>query len=307
MQHTITRAVQCKGIGLHSGVQVTMTLHPAGADRGIVFLRSDVKSGNRHVPARWDQVVDTQLCTVVANQDGVSVGTIEHLMAALRGCNVDNCIVELDGPEVPVMDGSSAAFVEMIENTGIAPNGAPRMVVRVLKDVTVTDGNKSVTLSPADEFVYGGEIDFAHKSIGTQRFETSLFNGNFAHELADCRTFGFLHEVEYMRARGLARGGSLDNAVVLNEDGVMNEDGLRRGDEFIRHKLLDAVGDIYLAGRPVLGAYYGERAGHALNNAVLHALFADESAYEIVPLSAHYPAPQIFPAAIQDSAAALPC
>ncbi|NCC21123.1 MAG: UDP-3-O-acyl-N-acetylglucosamine deacetylase [Alphaproteobacteria bacterium] len=282
MQHTLKDTASLSGIGLHSGASVEMHIHPAEEDTGIVFFRSDVKNGGRIVAARWNRVVDTRLCTVVGNEYGVSVGTIEHLMAALRGCGVDNAVVELNGPEVPVMDGSSVAFVEAIRAAGLARQAEPRRVIRVLKEISVEDGNRKVTLSPSDEFAFSGEIDFTHPSVGRQSFGTTLVNGNFVHDLADCRTFGFLHEVEYMRSQGLARGGSLENAIVLDEKGVMNPDGLRRPDEFIRHKLLDAVGDLYLAGAPILGAYHGIRAGHAVNNAVLHRLFADLDAFEIV-------------------------
>lgn len=286
MQQTLKKAVQINGVGLHTGEMIHLEISPADADCGIIFVRTDVKGKNNHIPALWNYVVDTQLCTVIGNEDDVRVGTIEHLMAALRGCGVDNAVIELDGPEVPVMDGSAMPFVKMIEEAGLMTLAAPRRAIRVLKEITVEHEGKQVTLKPAEGSVFAGEIDFEHPEIGRQRFETQLLNGNFKHDIAEARTFGFLHEVEWMRSKGLARGGSLDNAIVLNQDGVMNPEGLRYGNEFIRHKLLDAIGDLYLAGGPMLGAYDGSKAGHAINNAILRKLFSTEGAWEMVDLYA---------------------
>lgn len=261
-----------------------MTIRPAAEDTGIVFVRTDLKAGENRIPARWDHVVDTRLCTVIANAHGARVGTIEHVMSALRGCGIDNAEIEIDGIEVPVVDGSAAPFVVLIDEVGTVQQAAPRRAIRILKEVTLEEGGKLVRLSPSEHSVFGGEISFDHGAIGTQRYETTLMNGNFRHEIAQARTFGFLHEVEYMRSQGLALGGSLDNAIVLNQEGVMNEGGLRFADEFIRHKLLDAIGDLYLAGGPILGAYEGNKAGHAVNNQILRKLFATEGAWEIVDL-----------------------
>ncbi len=291
MQRTLETTVHISGTGLHSGKPVKMTLRPASARSGIVFVRTDMAGKDSRIPALWDYVVDTRLCTVIGNEAGATVGTVEHLMAALRGCCIDNVTVELDGPEVPVMDGSAMPFVRLIEEAGIRDQNAPRRAIRVLQEVTVTEGDKSASLTPSHEFAFGGEIDFDHPHIGRQRYETKLVNGNFAHDIADSRTFGFLHEVEYLRKNGLALGGSLENAIVLDRDAVMNPEGLRRGDEFIRHKLLDAIGDLYLAGAPVLGAYEGFKAGHALNNALLRKLFATKGAWEIVDLPGAADAP----------------
>lgn len=281
-QNTLSQTITVSGIGLHSGAAVSMVINPAPADYGIVFVRSDVRDVNPVIPARWDHVVDTKLCTVIGNADGVRVGTIEHLMAALRGCGIDNAEIILDGPEVPVMDGSSMPFVELIEQAGVEPQAALRSSIRVKKTVSVTQDGKTVSLSPGDESVFQGEIDFNHPQIGRQAYETKLMNGNFKHEIAEARTFGFLSEVEMMRAHGLARGGSLENAVVVNEQGVMNPEGLRFADEFVRHKILDAIGDLYLAGAPILGVYKGDKGGHALNNALLRALFSDPRNFEHV-------------------------
>lgn len=279
MQHTIKSRISVTDIGLHSGQDITMTMHPAEAGHGIVFTRIDVTDKNNVIPALWQNVVDTQLCTVIGNDDGVSVGTVEHLMAALRGCGVDNILIEINGGEVPVMDGSSEPFVDMIDEVGLEQQSLPRRAIKVLKEVRVEIDGKWASLKPSTGSVFGGEISFDHPEIGTQTMEVQLINGNFRHDIANSRTFGFLHEVEYMRSNGLALGGSLDNAIVLDKQSVMNEDGLRHDDEFIRHKLLDAIGDLYLAGGQIIGAYNSEKPGHALNNELLKALFADSDAW----------------------------
>lgn len=285
MQKTFNKEISCNGIGLHSGAMVTLTLRPAPADHGIVFVRTDVSGKDNVVPALYDRVTDTRLCTVIANDAGVSVGTIEHLMSALRGCGVDNAILELDGPEVPLMDGSSIAFVEMIDAVGIRSQPQPRRAIQVLREVVVEDETgKTARLTPSNEFIFGGEIEFSHPSIGRQSFKTKLVNGNFRHDIATARTFGFAREVEFLRQNGLIKGGSLDNAIVLSDTSIMNAEGLRFTDEFIRHKLLDAIGDLYLAGGPILGAYDSVKAGHALNNALLRKLFATEGAWAKVDL-----------------------
>lgn len=284
MQRTLKQDISFEGTGLHSGRHVRVTMRPAASDHGIIFRRIDADDTHNVIPALWHHVVDTRLCTMIGNQAGLTVGTIEHLMAALRGCGVDNVVIDIDGPEVPVMDGSSAPFVEMIEETGTQAQSAPRRAIRVLKEISVEQDGKSVSLSPSVIPVYAGQIHYDHPDIGTQRYELRLVNGNFKHDVSDCRTFGFLNEVEAMRAAGLALGGSLENAVVLDDDRVLNPEGLRCTDEFIRHKILDAVGDLYLAGGHLLAAYEGDRGGHALNNALLHKLFEDRSAWEKVDL-----------------------
>ena len=279
MQHTLKTDIRINGVGLHSGLPVTLTIKPAPADHGIVFVRTDVRAAHADIPALWNYVVDTRLCTVIGNAHGANVGTIEHLMAALRGCHIDNALVELDGPEVPVMDGSSAPFVVALDEAGMQIQAAPRRAIRVLKEIIVEENGKRVCLSPGVGSSFSGQIEFNHPAIGKQFFTTCLVNGNFRHELAQARTFGFAEEVAALRASGLALGGSLENAIVLDRDYVMNAGGLRFADEFIRHKLLDAVGDLYLAGGPIIGAYEGFRAGHAMNNAVLRQLFATPDAW----------------------------
>ncbi|WP_348771400.1 UDP-3-O-acyl-N-acetylglucosamine deacetylase [Azospirillum sp. SYSU D00513] len=277
-QRTLRKAAGCSGVGLHSGNPVTMTVAPAEANSGISFIRTDRPRAGR-IPARWDRVVDTRLCTVLAGDEGTTVGTVEHLMAALAGCGIDNAVIMLDGPEVPIMDGSSQGFVELIERAGTVAQAAPRRAIRVLKPVTVTEGAKSVSLFPDEVTSYGVEIDFDSAAIARQARTLVLDGSAFRDEVSRARTFGFLHEVEAMRKAGLARGGSLDNAIVISGDTVMNEGGLRYGDEFVRHKILDAVGDLYLAGAPLIGRFHGVRPGHAMNNRLLHALFAQADAW----------------------------
>ncbi len=284
MQHTLQTSITLSGVGLHSGTDVTMILKPAQAGHGIIFKRVDLEEGQNIIPACWDHVVDTQLCTVIENEHGARVGTIEHLMAALRGLGIDNLLIEIDGPEVPIMDGSSITFVEEMEKAGLFKQSAPRRAIKILEEISVRDGDKEVRLSPSVVPVYSGEIFYAHPEIGEQYFEISLLGANFQHDIADCRTFGFLKDVKAMRAAGLAQGGSLDNAIVLDDDQVLNPDGLRCTDEFIRHKILDAVGDLALADGVILGKYYGARAGHEMNNKLLHALYANPSSWTYVDL-----------------------
>ncbi|MBP7336780.1 UDP-3-O-acyl-N-acetylglucosamine deacetylase [Niveispirillum sp.] len=279
-QQTLKSTINCAGIGLHSGRRVRMTLRPAPVDHGITFIRTDVPADRAAIPARWDLVSDTRLCTLLKNQQGTTIGTIEHLMAALRGLNIDNVVVEVDAPELPIMDGSSAPFVFLIECAGIQQQEQPRRVIRVLKDVRVQDGDKIVSLSPSPVSSFRAEIVYENTAlIRRQEGFLRLTDGAFKAEVADCRTFGFAHEVEAMRKAGLGQGGSLDNAVVIEGDRVLNPGGLRHTDEFIRHKILDAVGDLYLAGGPILGHYQGLRPGHAMNNGILRAMFADATAW----------------------------
>ncbi len=286
MQQTLSNKTTMRGIGLHSGVEITMNLIPAPVNHGIVFARTDLKTGDNLIPAHWDHVIDTQLCTVIGNKDGASVGTIEHVMSALRGLGIDNLLIEIDGKEVPAMDGSAMPFVIAIEKAGITQQAAPRRMIKVLKEVSVEENGKRVTLSPDDACVFAGEIEFDHADIGKQRFETQLVNGNFKHDIAQARTFGFFHEAQWLRSQGLGLGGSLENAIILDQDGIMNPGGLRFQNEFIRHKLLDAIGDLYLAGAPILGLYDGVKAGHAINNAILHELFSSDENWAYVDMPA---------------------
>lgn len=284
-QHTLKSSISCTGVGLHSGTKTTLVLHPAEAGSGIRFRRVDARGKGAIIPALWSNVTDTRLNTCISNEDGISVKTIEHLMSALAGMGVDNALIDIDGEEVPVMDGSAAPFVFLIECAGLVEQSAPRQVIKVLKRVTVTDGNKIATLAPSEDFTLAVDIDFAAAAIGHQQVSLTVDASAFKAEISRARTFGFEQEVEAMRAAGLGRGGSLDNAVVIAGDGkgVLNKEGLRYDNEFVRHKLLDALGDLSLAGAPLEASFRGTRTGHALNNMLLRALFADSSAWVRVP------------------------
>jgi UDP-3-O-[3-hydroxymyristoyl] N-acetylglucosamine deacetylase len=275
-QRTLGAAVGCRGIGLHSGRPVAMTLRPAAPDSGITFRRRDAGA---EIHAGWRNTVESALSTVLSNGEGIAVGTIEHLMAALAGCSIDNAIVEIDGPEVPIMDGSAAPFVQVIERAGIVAQDAARRAFKVLKPVSVGSGGCAAALIPDHGFSMSFEIDFDNPLIRRQEMIVSFEPDTFRAELAPARTFGLLDDWPRLKAAGLARGGSLDNAVVISGDRVLNNGGLRFGDEFVRHKLLDAYGDLYLAGGPIIGHFRGVRSGHALNRLLLQALFADPDAW----------------------------
>jgi UDP-3-O-[3-hydroxymyristoyl] N-acetylglucosamine deacetylase len=275
-QRTLASAVTCRGIGLHGGDSIAMALLPAAPDSGIVFRRSDAGIS---IPAVWSSTVEASLCTVLSNGEGIEIKTVEHLMAALRGCGIDNAIVELDGPEVPAMDGSAAPFVAMVERAGTVAQDRPRRAIKVLKPVRVRDGGATAALLPDHGFSMSFEIDFDNPVIRRQDMAVSFEPDTFKTELSRARTFGLLDDVARLQAAGLARGGSLDNAVVISGDHVLNEGGLRFADEFVRHKLLDAYGDLYLAGGPIIGYFQGSRSGHAHTRRLLAALFADPDAW----------------------------
>lgn len=284
-QHTLKAPIDCSGIGLHSGKKVTMTLCPAEPDTGIIFRRTDLKNGARDIPARFDAVCDTRLCTTLSNDHGSRVATVEHLMAALAGCGVDNAIVELDAPEVPVMDGSSEPFVFLIDCAGTVAQKAERRTLLIRRPVAVEEGEVRAALEPGEGFTIGLDIDFASRAIGRQELFLEVTRAAFKDQISRARTFGFLQEVEAMRAAGLGLGGSLDNAVIVDGDRVMNEGGLRYEDEFVRHKVLDCIGDMALAGFGVTGHLRGRRSGHGINNRLLRAVFADRANYAIVPVT----------------------
>ena len=279
MQHTLKTAAVFKGLGLHSGAPVTMTVRAAPADHGIWCHRSDVTDACARVPARWDAVVPSRLCTLVANAAGTSVSTIEHVMAALAGCAIQNAIIDIDGPEVPILDGSAAPFVDGFLSAGIVELNTPARAIRVLKAVEVRDGDAVARLEPSDMLEIDFRIDFAEAAIGRQSKKLNMANGAFVRELSDSRTFCRNADVIAMRARGLALGGTLENAVVFEGDQVLSPGGLRHPDEPVRHKMLDALGDLALAGAPILGRYTGVRAGHAMTNRLLRALFATPGAW----------------------------
>jgi UDP-3-O-[3-hydroxymyristoyl] N-acetylglucosamine deacetylase len=278
-QRTLKSPVQCSGVGLHGGTPVSMTLLPAPADHGIVLRRLDVTSQDAIVPALWHSVVETRHCTVVGNRDGVTVSTVEHLMAAFAGLGIDNALVTLDGAEVPIMDGSAAPFLFLIECAGVVEQDAPRRAIKVLKPVMIADGGRIAALSPASSFSVSFEIDFESAAVARQECFFQIAEGTFKSEISRARTFGFLEEVDGMRAAGLALGGSLENAVVVAGSRVLNADGLRYDNEFVRHKVLDCIGDLYLAGGPLLGHFRGVRSGHKFNHLLLKALMADRQAW----------------------------
>jgi UDP-3-O-[3-hydroxymyristoyl] N-acetylglucosamine deacetylase len=277
VQNSLLRSATFKGVGLHSGAPVTMTVRPAAEDHGIWFRRTDLVGADALIPARWDAVVPSKLCTLVSNAAGASVSTIEHIMAALAGSAVHNAVIDIDGPEVPILDGSAAQFVAGLLDAGIKPQSAPVRAVKVLKTIEVRDGEAVARLEPSDMLEIDFLIDFAEAAIGRQEKVLNMANGAFVRELSDSRTFCRNAEVIAMRERGLALGGTLNNAVVFDGDKVLSPGGLRHADEPVRHKMLDALGDLALAGGPILGRYTGVRAGHALTNRLLRALFADPS------------------------------
>lgn len=282
VQTTLKSSVTFTGSGLHTGRIVRMTIQPASAEYGIWFHRTDVEDCDALIPARWNAVNDTQLCTRIANEDGVSVSTIEHVMAALAGCGVHNALVEIDGPEVPLMDGSSAEFVSRILARGLVQLDAPVRVIEILKPVSVTRGEATATIAPSDRFTIDFEIEFADAAIGHQEKSLDMANGAFVRELCDSRTFCRKADIDAMRAQGKIIGGDMTSAVVVDGDAVMTPGGMRHRDEPVRHKMLDALGDLALAGGPILGRYTGDKAGHALTNLLLRELFADPTAYRLV-------------------------
>jgi UDP-3-O-[3-hydroxymyristoyl] N-acetylglucosamine deacetylase len=283
-QRTLKAPIGCVGVGLHSGQRVSLNFRPAPVDHGIVFRRTDL---GVDIPARFDRVVDTRLSTVLglAHSDA-RIGTVEHVMAALAGCGIDNVVVEVDGPETPILDGSSAPYVFLLDCAGSVEQDTPRSIIEVRRPVRASDGDAFVELRPGNPGSSGLDmalsIDFAAAAIGRQALSLRLTPDSFRQELARARTFTLAEEIEQMRAAGLAQGGSLDNAVVVDQARVLNPAGLRMPDEFARHKLLDAVGDMALAGAPLHGRFIAHRSGHALNNRLLRALFADASAWREV-------------------------
>ena len=280
-QHTVRTPAVFAGVGVHTGAYTHVAVRPAAADSGIVFVRTDITDRDNQVLASAEAVCKTQLGTVIGNDAGVTVATIEHLMAAMVMMGIDNAVVELDGPEMPIMDGSSLPFVHILERAGKRMLNAPRRFIEILDTVEVVDGDKRATLKPADGFEMAFEIAFDTAAIGRQYVDLPMDEHAFRREIAECRTFGFLHEVEALRAVGLARGGSLENCVVIDGDRVLNDEGLRRPDEFVRHKALDAIGDLYVLGAPILGRFEGVLAGHGLNNALVRALLAKPSAWRV--------------------------
>lgn len=280
LQRTLKQEVSCQSIGLHSGRKVGMTIKPAGVDEGVIFIRKDL-SGNNHIKADYENVRDTTLATTIG-LNGATVSTVEHLMSAFCGMGVDNAIVEVNAPEIPIMDGSALPFVNMLKDVGTEVQGKCKKLLVITEAVSVTDGDGTAMLLPSHEFKITYDIDFKHPLIGQQSFEMTFSDSSYERDICAARTFGFLKDVEYLQARGLALGGSLKNAVVLDDQKVINKDGLRCSDEFVKHKILDAIGDLSLLGKPIIGHFVAFKSGHKLNNLLLKELMAHKERWIIV-------------------------
>ena len=280
-QQTISEIIEISGIGLHSGKEVEIKLEPADIDYGIKFIRTDANNNNI-IDAIWSNVSETNLSTTISNTEGLKISTIEHLMSALSGLHIDNLKIFINSSEVPIMDGSSKSFVELIEKAGIKTQDKNRKVINIKRAIEVNTETSSVKLIPNNQFSINFEIDFPSKLVSKQSCQLQLVNGNYKTDIASARTFGFEKDVEQLRSNGMALGGSLENAVVVGEHKILNKDGLRYSDEFVRHKILDSIGDLYLAGSPIIGYFYGNKSGHYLNNQLLRKLFSDNSNYEYI-------------------------
>ena len=278
-QKTLNGKVVCEGIGLHSGLKIKMEIMPAEANQGIVFIRKDILD-NQKIYASYKNVSDTKLGTTIINKAGYKVRTIEHLMAAFMGLKIDNALVILSGSEIPIMDGSSKVFVDLINGIGIKEQFVPKKIIKILRRVAVYNGKSSIIASPSKDFSIEYQIDFEDPAIGIQKQKLTRLESNFDKEISAARTFGMLKEVEYMRKNGLALGGSIDNAIVVDNGKILNPGGLRYKNEFVRHKILDLCGDIYLSGRHFLGNISAICAGHEINNKFLWELFSDENNYQ---------------------------
>jgi len=281
-QRTLRNTIRATGVGLHTGEKVYLTLRPAPVNTGIVFRRVDLDP-MVEIPARAENVGDTTLSTTLVRGD-VRVSTVEHLLSAMAGLGIDNACVELSAAEVPIMDGSAGPFVFLIQSAGIEEQDAPKQFIRIRRPVTVRDGDKTASFLPFNGFKVSFSIEFDHPVFRdrTGHAEVDFSSTSFVKEVSRARTFGFMHEIEYLRSRGLAQGGSVDNAIVVDEYRILNEDGLRYEDEFVKHKILDAIGDLYLLGKSLIGEFRAHKSGHALNNALLRALIADADAWEVV-------------------------
>jgi UDP-3-O-[3-hydroxymyristoyl] N-acetylglucosamine deacetylase len=293
-QRTLKQLVRAVGIGLHSGTKVTLVLRPAAAETGIVFRRVDLDPPV-DIKLTPQAVVDTRMATTIG-RDGVRIATIEHLMSALAGLGIDNCFIDVDAAEIPIMDGSAASFVFLLQSAGIEELNAPKRFVRVLRAVEVTDGDKWARLEPYFGYRLRFSIDFNHPAIDSteQVVEVDFARDSYVKQVSRARTFGFVNEVEALRAAGLAMGGNFENVIVMDEYRVLNTDGLRAGDEFAKHKVLDAIGDLSALGRPLLASYVAHKSGHAINNRLLRALLAEEAAYEVVSFEDDAAAPAAY-------------
>ena len=280
-QQTIKESILISGVGLHTGKMVNMRLVPANEDYGVKFIRID-KNKNNIIDAVWSNVSETVLSTTISNASGLKISTIEHLMSALSGLHIDNLKIYINSSEVPIMDGSSRPFVDLIDKAGVKILNKKRKILNVIKTIEVNNNDSSAKITPNNQFSIDFEIDFPSKLVSKQSRQLQLINGNYKTDISSARTFGFEKDVEYLRSNGLALGGSLDNAVVVGENKILNKGGLRYSDEFVRHKILDSIGDLYLAGSPIIGYFYGKKSGHHLNNQLLRKLFSDQSNYEFI-------------------------
>lgn len=281
-QRTLNNIIRATGVGLHTGEKVYLTLHPAPVNTGIIFRRTDLDPVVE-ILAKAENVGETTLSTTLMNGD-VRVSTVEHLLSAMAGLGIDNAIIDVTAPEVPIMDGSAGPFVFLLQSAGIKEQEEPKQFIRIKRPVTVTNGDKVASFKPFDGFKVSFSIDFDHPAFHnrTLKAEVDFCSTSFVKEVSRARTFGFMHEIEYLRSQGLARGGSMDNAIVVDEYRVLNEDGLRYEDEFVKHKILDAIGDLYLLGNSLIGEFVAHKSGHGLNNALLRELISQKDAWEVV-------------------------
>ncbi len=284
-QRTVKHSVSCFGIGIHSGKPASLTIYPAPENSGIVFVRTDIKDRPNRIKATYDSVSKTMLGTTISNESGVEISIIEHLMAALWGCKIDNALIELDGPEIPIMDGSSESFVFMAECAGVKTQNSTREYIEITKKIRVEDNDSFIELLPAEGFSVETTIDFKDSIISKQTYSFSEKDSSFKYALSRARTFGHQEDAEFLKKQGLAQGASMENAVVIQNNKILNKDGLRYKDEFVRHKLLDLIGDLYLAGAPIKGLIKSHKPGHKINNKVLHTLFNNPDSFQLVKAS----------------------
>lgn len=289
LQQTLKHSISFAGLGLHSGTKSRITLKPSDKATGIFFRRTDVPYRHSLIPARWNNVTDTTLSTVLTNDDGHSVSTVEHLMAALQLCHIDNLEIEVDGSELPIMDGSAGPFVETLLKIGNRSIKTAKKVICIHKKIEVRDGNRFALLLPDTQAKVSVVIDFKEKAIGTQSLSVNINDSSLKHSIAPARTFGFVDQIKNLQSKGLALGGSLNNAVLVDNDRVVNHEGLRFKDEFVRHKILDAIGDLALAGVPIIGHYHAFKGGHLLNKLLVDKLFTDKSAWSYMTMDEFNP------------------
>ena len=282
-QRTIAQATDLTGIGLHSGQPVTLRFLPAPIDNGIVFYRSDLANATPIV-ADYRSVKDTQMSSNLTNEAGQRVGTVEHLLSAVAALGIDNLVIEVSAGEIPIMDGSASDFIKVLQQAGLQQQNAAKKFIRIVKDIEVVHEDKIARFTPYDGFMLTFDIEFDHPAILPEQshFMVDFSTKNFVEQISPARTFGFLKDIEYLKRQNLGMGGNMDNAIVLDENQVLNPEGLRFADEFVRHKILDAVGDLYLAGHQILGKFYAKKSGHMLNNKLLQAVFDDPTTYQIV-------------------------